>query len=62
MGVLKAELNGLDASLYTPLEVARLLGTTVGTIYALSSRYNINFKKAPWGYYKHNLNAKTKKV
>jgi len=52
MGLLKERMHAMVASNYTPREAAKVLGTTVATVYALSARYNINFKQAGWGEYK----------
>lgn len=49
MGDLKARMLSLDPRAYTPREAAEHLGTSVWTVYSLSARYNINFKKAGYG-------------
>lgn len=55
MGELKRRMYAIDPSYYTPKDAAKALGTTVATIYSLSHRYNINFKKAGWGEYKGRM-------
>jgi transposase len=55
MGLLKERMHAMVASNYTPRDAAKVLGTTVATVYALSARYNINFKQAGWGEYKRAI-------
>jgi hypothetical protein len=48
-GILKSKMTALEAGLYTPREASRILKTTLATVYSLSLRYKIKFKKAVWG-------------
>lgn len=52
MGDLKERMMSMDASKLSARQAASLLGTTVATIYSLSARYNVNFRKADWGEYR----------
>jgi len=53
MGDLKVRMIEMDASKFTPLQAARHLGTSIATVYSLSQRYKVNFRKAGWGEYKN---------
>ena len=55
MGLLKERMHAMVASNYTPRDAAKVLGTTVATVYALAARYTINFKQAGWGEYKRAI-------
>ena len=55
MGLLKEQMLAIEAGHYTPREAAKVLGTTIATVYSLSARYNINFRKAGWGEYKRAI-------
>ena len=49
MGILKAKMSALESERYTPREASKVLKTTLATVYSLSARYKIKFKKAKWG-------------
>lgn len=40
------ELNAKDI---TPIEASMILGISIRTVYTLSYRYGVNFKRAPYG-------------
>lgn len=48
-GSVKTKFFSIDASTMTAYEAALAIDTSISTIYSMSTRYNINLKKAEYG-------------
>lgn len=60
-GSLKQKILKINTSIYTAKEVAKILNTSIYSVYSLCSRHNLNLKKADYGSQRDTSYSKYKK-